>query len=293
MENFRKILKLNSENDEFQIIESLKLNRAKRAKNHEIFIEGIESIKQAIAAKLEISRIIISNSGFISGWAENIIGNSSNTKIIELSPELYKKLCDKNEPSEMVITAKVKPKKLEDIQLSESPFIVLFDRPGDSGNLGTIIRTANSFNVEALLVMGHSVDIYDPKVIRASLGNIFHTQIIQIESMNGIEEFIRKEKQRNNIKIAGTDSDGPVSLRDHSIKRPIMIVIGNEAKGMSVGLKNLCDEIIRIPLSGNANSLNVAVAAGIFMWEVEAVPKTEVLEQPQPGGHARGRPPRT
>jgi TrmH family RNA methyltransferase len=262
-----KILTLNSENDEFQIIESLKLNRAKRAKSHEIFIEGIESIKQAIAAKLEMSRIIISNSGFISNWARNIIENSTS-KIFELSPELYKKLCDRNEPSEMIVTAKVESKKLEDVQLPESPFMVLFDRPSDSGNLGTVIRTANSFNIDALFVIGHSVDIYDPKVIRSSLGNIFHTQIIQIGSMNEIEEFIKKEKQRNNIKIIGTDSGGPVSLRDRKIEKPIMIILGNEAKGMSVGLKNLCDEIIRIPISGNANSLNVAAAAGIFMWEV-------------------------
>ncbi|MDR2402880.1 MAG: RNA methyltransferase [Spirochaetaceae bacterium] len=263
------VIRINSANDEFQVIESLKCNRVKRAKNHEIFIEGIESIKQALIAKIDISRIIVSDIDGVSDWAKAVIkSNHKHSRIIELDSDLYKKLCDRTDPSEMIITARIESNELANIQLSKAPFILLVDRPGDAGNLGSIIRTANSFDVDAFFIIGHSVDIYDPKVIRASVGSIFHTEIIQIKSMNEIGKYIKVEKERSGIKIIGTDSAGSVSLNDEAINRPIMLIIGNEAKGISVALKNMCDKIIRIPISGKANSLNVAAAAGIFMWEI-------------------------
>jgi TrmH family RNA methyltransferase len=263
------IIRINSANDEFQIVESLKTNRAKRAKNHEIYIEGIESIKQAVTAKIEISRIIVSNINDISDWAKALITNSKHSRIIEMAPGLYRELCDRTNPSEMIVTAKIKPNEPANIEPSEDPFILLLDRPSDAGNLGSIIRTANSFNVDALFIIGHSVDIYDPKVIRASMGSIFHTKIIQIKAMNELEKYIEREKTRTGIKIIGTDTAGSVSLSDEAIGRPIMLIMGNEAKGISVSLKNICDKIVRIPISGEANSLNVATAAGIFMWEIK------------------------
>ncbi|GHT62170.1 rRNA methyltransferase [Spirochaetia bacterium] len=259
---------ISAPNAEFQIIESLKTNRTKRAKTHEIFIEGIESIKQALRANLEITRIIITNFEIISDWARDLIKNSGGTKIIEMSADLYNQLCDRNNPSEMLITAKVDLLALSDVKLPEKPFILLFDRPSDTGNLGSIIRSANSFNADALFIIGHGVDVYDPKVIRASLGAIFFTQIVMLQSLNEIEEFIREEKTKNNIKVLGTDSTGDILIMNGELRRPLMIVIGNEAKGMSLALKGLCDGIISIPISGEVNSLNVASAGSIFMWEV-------------------------
>jgi TrmH family RNA methyltransferase len=259
---------ISAPNAEFQIIEALKNNRVKRAKTHEVFIEGIESIKQAIRANLEITRIIITNFETISDWARDVIKNSSGAKIIEMSPDLYNQLCDRNNPSEMLVTARVDLLALSDVKLPEKPFILLFDRPSDTGNLGSIIRSANAFNADALFIIGHGVDVYDPKVIRASLGGIFFTQIVMLQSLNEIEEFIRQEKTKNNMKVLGTDSNGDIPVMNGALRRPLMIVIGNEAKGISLALKGLCDGIISIPISGEVNSLNVASAGSIFMWEV-------------------------
>jgi TrmH family RNA methyltransferase len=274
------VIRINSANDEFQIIKSLKTNRAKRAKNHEIYIEGIESIKQAVSAGIEISRIVVSNINDISGWAKALITNSKQSKIIEMASGLYRELCERTDPSEMIITAKIKPGEPADIELSENPFILLLDRPSDTGNLGSIIRTANSFHVDGLFIIGHSVDMYDPKVIRASMGSIFHTRIVPIKAMNDLERYIEREKARVGIKIIGTDTAGTVSLSDEAVSRPVMLIIGNEAKGISVSLKKICDQIIRIPISGETNSLNVATAAGIFMWEIYKGQKGQPFTQP-------------
>jgi len=255
------------ENAEYQIIKSIKLNRAKRNKLHEIFIEGIECIKQAINANIEITRIIIKNMTDLSEWGKDVITQNNNAKIIEMSNILFNELADKTDPSEMMITARIKQNEISDIN-NENPFIIVFDRPSDYGNLGSIIRSANAFNVDGIFIIGHGIDIYESKVIRASLGSIFFTKIMVIKSMEVLLEYIRIQKEKNNMEIVGTDSDGTLSIKECKINRPIMVIIGNEAKGMSIGLKEICDKIIRIPIEGKINSLNVSCAASIIMWEI-------------------------
>jgi TrmH family RNA methyltransferase len=100
------------------------------------------------------------------------------------------------------------------------------------------------------------------------MGRIIFTKIVTIESMEILLEFIKTQKIKNNMEIIGTDSTGTVSLNNYEIKRPVMVILGNEAKGMSVKLKEICDKIIRIPMEGNVNSLNLSCAASIIMWEI-------------------------
>jgi 23S rRNA (uridine2479-2'-O)-methyltransferase len=263
-----KKLIINSENDEFQVIQSIKLNRLKRNKTGEMFIEGIESIKQAIKAKIEFSRIITINLNDLSNWGKSFIDDNKESNIIEMTNDLYKKLCDKEDPSELLVTAKKKCIKLKDIEISKKPLILIFDRPSDYGNLGSIIRSANSFNVDAIFITGHSIDIFDAKVIRSSMGSIFHSKIIYIESMDELKNWIKNIKKGNEITIVGTDSSGEVSLENIKLEKPMILILGNEAKGMSISLKELCDCIIRIPISGNVNSLNVSCAGSIILWEI-------------------------
>ena len=254
-------------NAEFQIIEALKLNRVKRNRLGELFIEGTECIKQAVNAKLELTRIITPDLKNVSDWGKNLIDENKNAKIIEMSRELYNSLCDKADPSELLATAKIKHNALKDLH-TVNPFIIVFDRPGDYGNLGSVIRSANAFGADGIFIMGHGIDIYESKVIRASLGSVFFTKVILLESIDALKGFISGQKAVNGMTVIGTDSTGERSIKEQKISKPIMLIIGNEAKGMSIKLKELCDIIVRIPMEGDVNSLNVSCAASIVMWEV-------------------------
>ncbi|MCL2832191.1 MAG: RNA methyltransferase [Treponema sp.] len=193
-----------------------------------------------------------------------------------MTDDLYKKLCDRNEPSEMLVTARMPGADglqlpgltAGGLQLPDNPFILVLDRPSDTGNLGSIIRSANAFGVDAVLLIGHGVDPWDPKTIRASLGSVFFTAPIQLESLDEFSESLKTLKNKCSLKIWGTDTQGSSSLTNTVIKRPLALVLGNEAKGMSQALRSLCDGIIGIPVTGEVNSLNISCAAGIFMWEV-------------------------
>ncbi|MBN1617574.1 MAG: RNA methyltransferase [Spirochaetales bacterium] len=262
------IVTISTENDEYQIIQSLKTNRVKRAKNGEIFIEGIESIKQALAAGVKVTRLITSDVASLSGWAREVTAQHSDARLIELSRPLYEKVCDRAEPAELLVTAVFQHVRIQDIPMPKKPFVLLFDRPSDQGNFGSIVRSANSFGVDAVLIIGHGIDCYDPKSIRSSLGSVFHTKIAHIQSMQELMDWKKTQKKLNGMEFVGTDSTGEVSLIEHKLDRPICLILGNEAKGMSVALKECCDYILRIPLCGNVNSLNVSCAGSILLWEV-------------------------
>ncbi|TGK78490.1 RNA methyltransferase [Leptospira noumeaensis] len=265
----KRPLKISVKNSEFQILEALRSNRTKRSKEKEVFVEGTENIKQLMAARWQITRIIFQEGRTLSQWGESVLKSNPSVKQLEVSPELYLELSEKENPSELLVTAKISSYDLEDLPEVKNPFYLLFDRPSDLGNFGSILRSADAFLVDAVFVLGHAIDVYEPKVIRASLGSIFHTKIVFIESLSVLETFLKKEKERVGLQVVGSDSTGKSSLVDKTLNSPILVILGNEAKGMSVHLQSLCDFILKIPMNGVVNSLNVSAAGSILLWEVK------------------------
>jgi 23S rRNA (uridine2479-2'-O)-methyltransferase len=259
---------ITKENDEYQIIQSLKTNREKRSKLHEVFIEGIEAFKQALAAKIRLTRIIIYDYDTLSDWAKNVIRENSEVLLIEMPFDMYRKLCDREEPVELLATAEKAEYTLENVSSAENPFVLIFDRPSDYGNFGSIIRSADAFGVSAVLVAGHGIDWYDPKAIRASLGAVFQKPVVQIQSMDELEQWMIRERTEHGMTVIGTDSSGSTSAAEYVLRKPVCIILGNEAKGMSIALQAFCDKIVSIPMCGDVNSLNVACAGTVFLWEV-------------------------
>ncbi|TGL45855.1 TrmH family RNA methyltransferase [Leptospira perdikensis] len=264
----KRPLKISVKNAEFQILLALRTNRSKRSQEKEVFVEGTEGIKQLIEAGWEITRILYRDGGSLSQWGESVLKKFTKAKQIEVSPDLYAELSEKENPSELIVTAKTISRSFNDLISPPNPFYLLFDRPSDLGNFGSILRSADAFRVDAVFILGHSIDVYDPKVIRASLGSVFHTKLIFLESLSHLEAFLNKEKKRCGLKVVGTDSNGPHSLRGQTLNVPILVILGNEAKGMSVHLQSLCDSIVNIPMFGVVNSLNVSCAGSILLWEV-------------------------
>jgi 23S rRNA (uridine2479-2'-O)-methyltransferase len=260
--------KISTNNSTYQILQALKTNRRKRNELGEIFVEGIESIKQVRESDYAISRILFTDYDRLSDWGKGFVGQYPAAELFTISKELYKGLSDKDEPSELMITVKKKKIALEDVKLGRDPVILVFDRPSDHGNLGTIIRSANCFAVDLIITTGHAIDHFDPKVIRSSLGAIFRTNLVHEESTEKIIQYLERQKKERGVKVIGTDSAGDTSIISGIMKKPLALIIGNEAKGISVRFKEYADHLVAIPLRGNVNSLNVACAASICLWQI-------------------------
>ncbi len=159
-----KPIRISKRNSTYQILQALKTNRAKRNELEEVFVEGIAAIKSAAISGKVVRRLIYASHDRLSDWSKRLIASSSSAQLIELDGELYDELCDKSEPSELLATIEKERLELRRIELPASPFVVVLDRPGNHGNLGSIIRSANGFGVDLVVTTGHAVDLFDPAV---------------------------------------------------------------------------------------------------------------------------------
>lgn len=139
--------------------------------------------------------------------------------------------------------------------------VMILDELQDPGNLGTIIRSAVAFNFDTVVISKNSVDLYNPKVIRSTKGMLFNKNVI----IRDLEDFI---PSLDDYLICGTDVLGGVNIKDIDLSKKVAIVIGNEGKGISDSVRDLCDKFIYITMNNDCESLNASVAASILMYEV-------------------------
>jgi TrmH family RNA methyltransferase len=146
----------------------------------------------------------------------------------------------------------------------ENPFIVLLDSIQDPGNMGTIIRTADAAGFDGVIALNGCVDIYNPKVLRATMGSIFHIAIADHADMAETMSMIRK----NGLKTFAAHLRGDKSIYEADMCAGGVILIGNEANGLSDELTLCADELVKIPMPGKAESLNASIASALFMYEM-------------------------
>lgn len=181
-----------------------------------------------------------------------------DVKTTYVSKEILKKLSSLETPSKIMAVVKKKPPT--DI-LGEK--ILILDKIQDPGNLGTIIRSAVAFNIDTIICSKDTVDIYNPKVIRASQGMLFHINLVT----HNPETIIHKLKDQD-YKIVGTKVTNGHDVRTSSIYSHFALVIGNEGQGISKNIDQLCDEYLYIKMNENCESLNASVAASILLYEI-------------------------
>jgi len=264
------IKKIYKKDNDYQHIEVLKRNRYKRFKYKKFFVEGVEPINQALKNNWDVISFIYSKENNLSDWAKNILDNSTAKVHYEMSKELMDSISDKNNPSELLAILSMPSNDLSKIKIHKTTLIVVFDRPSDRGNLGTIIRSCSSFNVDGLIITGHCVDLYDPKVIRSSLGSFFSMPVLRLESYKKLIPWFNELKKRNDdFQIVGTSVHTDIDIVNHNFNKPTVLIIGNETYGMSKNYLEISDSIVKIPIYGVTSSLNVACATSIVLYEVD------------------------
>ncbi len=264
-----EIIKITKMDNNFQHLEVLSRNRYKRYQHKEILVEGVKPINAAIENKWDILYYVYSDYRELSNWAKKILMNSSAKKHFELPKEYMGEISDKEDSSEIIAILAMPEDDLSQIKLSENPLIAIFDRPSDLGNLGTIIRSCDALQVDVLIITGHCVDLYDPKVIRASIGTIFTLPVIRLESYKQLLPWFSEIKEvHQDFQIVGTSVHTDNLVYETNFNKPTALIIGNETSGMSASYRELSDYIFKIPIFGSASSLNVACASSMVLYEI-------------------------
>ncbi len=263
------IKKIYSENDVYQTIEALSHNREKRNKLNGFLFEGVRNINNAIKYGWKINSFIYSKDKKLSDWARDILKNSKAKNHYELPFNLLKKLSFKEETSELLSIAEMPVDDFKRIKTKTNLMVIVFDRPVSPGNLGTLIRSADAFGVDGLVVTGHAVDVYEPETIRAATGSLFSLPVVRKPSHKELIPWLTELKNKfDDLQIIGTDEKGSVRLDEHNFVKPTILLVGNETWGLSSSYKELCDAMIKIPMKGSASSLNVSCASSIVLYEI-------------------------
>lgn len=231
-----------------------------RKKRGLFVVEGFRAAKEAINSDYAVEFIVLSDD-FVKRYGEKI-HEFEDVKVYEVPQKLYRTLSDTETPQGIMAVVRMKKFEIED--LCKGNFIIVaLDGIKDPGNMGTIIRTADAAGASGILAGKGCVDVYNPKVIRSTMGSIFHLPVVEeIDLQWAVEELSKR-----GAKIVVTSLGARKSYLDVDYTSPVVIVFGSEAEGVSKEILNMQSEQVKIPIPGKAESLNVAVASGILLYE--------------------------
>jgi len=264
-----RVLQVSTANTAFQRVEVLLRNRTKRHRYGEFVVEGVRSINGAIAAGWTMRAYAYPRGRELSRWATGILEASTAESHLEIAPDLFEQLSEKSEPSELIAVAEMRPDSLSRIPVGEGMVALVVDRPASPGNLGTVIRSCDAFGASGVIVTGHGVDLYDPATIRASVGSFFAVPSVALSSHNEVAAWVSDVRARlPGLKVVGTSARASTTLRDYRWSSETVLVVGNETHGLSHAYRELCDDIVTIPMRGTATSLNAAVATSIALYVI-------------------------
>ncbi|MGL5642870.1 MAG: TrmH family RNA methyltransferase [Paraclostridium sp.] len=253
------------DNEKVKLTKSL-LKSKNRLKESKFLIEGFRILTQAIDCKADLQYVFI-NENFETK-EEHIeflkILQDKKINIYKTTNKIFNDFIDTENTQGIVGVVGIKENKIEDILNEGCRFVLILDRIQDPGNMGTIIRTADAAGIDAIINLKGCVDIYNSKVTRSTMGSIFDMKIINMTQEDAVKEL----KNRNfDIVSSYLDTNNFYDKVEYNYKTAL--VIGNEANGVNDELIQKSDTLVKIPIYGQAESLNAAISSAILMYEIK------------------------
>lgn len=248
------------DNDIIKSVRKLK-EKKYRDQNSEYIVEGIKMIKEAILEEAVIKLIIVCEDNVNSGAIDKkLLYEIAKYECIYVNKKIFSLITDVQNPQGILAVIE-KQNSEENIDYKQDVIVVL-DGIQDPGNLGTILRTIDSVGLNQVIVSKETADAYNPKVVRSTMGAIFRVNII--ESDNLLETLKNLKKHKYKVMATSLETQNSIYDVDYSKK---VIVIGNEANGVSEEILDYSDEKIKIPMLGKTESLNASVATAVILYE--------------------------
>ncbi len=242
-----------------------------RIQNKQYIIEGIKIIQEAFLQKQSFVTIVICEEIYrnvnIDKSVVSKVLNENEEKILYVDNKVFNSVCDTKTPQGIIAVLEMKTNNLLCVTNSNNENVLFLDNIQDAGNMGTILRSARAFGFDTVILNKGCIDIYNPKVIRATMGNIFMLHILQLQD-EGKEMLLNLKK--NGYTVYATTLENSIDIYDVIVyNNKKVLVVGNEANGIQQEILKLSDVNISIPMLNNTESLNVGVATSIVMSEIQ------------------------
>jgi TrmH family RNA methyltransferase len=262
-----RALRVSKRNALFQEWLALKDNRQKRHRMGLFLVEGTTAIDSAVRHDWALDSLIFPAGRRLSAWAEGHLSSTPAERLVEMDPELLAELTERHEGTELLALARSHSTRLEALEPSAPWLGVVVDRPKSPGNLGTIIRTATSFDAAFLVTTGHAADPFDPACVRASVGTLFDLPLVRLPSHAPLLAWVEARRGKEPLSVIGTGQAGSRVIDEVELRGNVLIVLGNETEGLSSAYRDACDAFVRLPTGARQPSLNVSAAAAIVLYE--------------------------
>lgn len=226
-------------------------------------IEGQREIELAIRGGYEIETILFLQELILLKQIKGLTNQQINNSI-EISKEVYQKLAYRDTTEGILAVAKVKSMQLSDLKLSKNPLILVAEALEKPGNIGALLRTADAANLDAVIIANPKSDLYNPNIVRSSVGCLFTNQIATGTTPEIIDYLNKKEI---NFYCATLQNSTNYHTQDYT--KPTALIVGTEATGLTQAWREAATQNIIIPMQGEIDSMNVSVAAAILIFEAK------------------------
>lgn len=251
-------------NERIKRIRSLRM-RKERDKTGLTFVEGIRSVVEAVQVEAPIDCLVVCPKLLKGkpGWDAVSIARSREVEVVEVDETVFRTMSKRDGPQGIAAVLKQRWERLQDIEPGTGATWVALESAADAGNIGTIVRTCDATGAEGVILLDNTADPFDPVAMRASTGAVFTTRLVRASFAE-----IREWAQTYGVTMVGTAGDAAEDYRTADYGTSTLIVMGSERAGLPAPYQAACDRMVSIPMRGRADSLNLAVATGLVLYEV-------------------------
>ncbi len=239
--------------------------RKARSESGLFFVEGIRLVLEAVQLGAPLETLVVAPELLSSTRAQELVQAQQRAGVptLEVTAEVFQSLSAREGPQGLGAVLQQRWETLDHVQPGNELGWVALDAVQDPGNLGTILRTSDAVGCAGVILLDHTTDPYDPAAVRASMGAIFAQRLVRAS----FAEFA-VWKQRHTVMVVGTSG---AALHDYQAVKyvpPLVLLMGSERLGLAAEQQAVCDLMVRIPMVGRSDSLNLAVATGVMLYEV-------------------------
>lgn len=229
------------------------------------FVEGIRLVTEAVALQTDIDTLVVAPDLLRSEIGQETVRTAAQNgiSIIEVSETIFQGLSRKDGPQGLGAVIHQQWATLEKIQPGDELAWVILEEVQNPGNLGAILRTCDAVGAAGVILLGDTTDPYDPAAIRGSMGAIFSQRIVRT-TLTELEDW----KKQHHLAMIGTSDAAEIDYQAMPYKSPVLLCMGSEQHGLSEDHAAACDGTVRIPMVGRSDSLNLAVATGVVLYEM-------------------------
>ncbi|HLF26800.1 MAG TPA: RNA methyltransferase [Anaerolineae bacterium] len=249
-----------------RIVEARKLDQRKQRREQGRFlVEGLQLLHMALDAGARPVEVFYCEEQFEGTEARALLKRFRQTgaELVPVSPNVMQTLSERDTPQGLVATFALFETSLDEIRLTGRELVLVLDRLQDPGNTGTLIRTADAVGAAAVILIEPCVDPFDLKTVRGSMGSLFNVPLARTTDLPALFDWLRQ----SGLRRVGADAQSGAEWGQGVLDGGVALVLGNEARGLSDDVRGHIDAWARLPIAGKAESLNVAVAGGVLMYE--------------------------